>query len=361
MGICNSFTKKSTKPVTESVKEKPVNPHSIISGQKNATIIKSISEINGDMVKIDTCINSTIIIMDHSAQVIINDCKNCSIFIAPSRGSVMLRKSEGINIISASSQFRCSDVINSKAAIYSNTQPTFEKTKSFSLGCFFFYYVELLDRFHKASLSVWDNCWSEFHDFTPSSNSLNLTYFNPSTDSEFIQPFLQALKSEQATDINDFKAVPYTKGLSLDFLKSYSHAFVIIEEDVVFKSESHFYDDFSQDNLESLSCSLVRTLQLEHNDPHMVTLKNNLKRKKGDSDKSDKLDFFNNLNKSHTNISKDYYVLLWLANDQDNFGALINFLNERMEIPFLFLMEEDLGKMPEIIKKIFKNFESLKI
>jgi hypothetical protein len=79
----------------------------------------------------------------------------------------MIRESNNLRIISASNQFRCTDVVNCKAAVYSNNEPKFERVKNVNIGCFFFMYTELPDLFHKADLSVWDNVWSEIVDFTP--------------------------------------------------------------------------------------------------------------------------------------------------------------------------------------------------
>jgi hypothetical protein len=92
MGICNSEPRRErSNSVSNSLRNsqaKPSpNPHSIISGQVNKTIVKQINDIKGDMVQIDNCSYSSIIIMDYSAQVIIEKCNNCVIFIAPCTSS----------------------------------------------------------------------------------------------------------------------------------------------------------------------------------------------------------------------------------------------------------------------------------
>ena len=90
MGVCQSETKKhkttfSNKDPLASTKR--TNPHSLIKGLKNQKVTKQINEINGDMVSIDNCSFSQIFVMDFSSHVIIENCDNCIIFIAPCKSS----------------------------------------------------------------------------------------------------------------------------------------------------------------------------------------------------------------------------------------------------------------------------------
>jgi hypothetical protein len=90
MGICGSVQKRERKSTTHDIvttsKPSP-NPNSVITGIKNKTIIKEINDIKGSTVQIDNCSNTSIIIMDFSAQVTIERCSDCVIFIAPCKSS----------------------------------------------------------------------------------------------------------------------------------------------------------------------------------------------------------------------------------------------------------------------------------
>ena len=349
MGICQS-SKKDSKALKESIKEqiKKVNPHSRIRGESKKIIIKSLSDINGDCVNIDTCVDTTIIILDFSSQVTINECKNCSIFIAPCKGSISLRKSEGINLISASMQLRCSDVSNSKLSIYSNTQPALERTRAISLGCFFFSYIELKNIFQSANLNVWDNYWSEVHDFTPPSSGNNMNFFTPQNDNEFMKFFLDAMK-DQATNIDQFDPVPFSKGLSIVIDKSFNHALVLLEEEV----DKDFYNFISEEELDASYTSLVKTLHISPNTVEFNLIVNALK----ENNAVDKLEFFNSFKRSPTinKTKKDGYILLWLVNDKDKFNFFLSNCENNLE-NHLLLFEEDLANMNQLIKKLFKNF-----
>ena len=130
MGICyseNSNHKAEKKGQNSKVLnpnenfQKKENPNSIISDKSNSTIVKKISEINGDALRLQNNKSCVIMIMDYSSSVSIQECTDCSIFIAPCQGSIIIRKCSNVNIISASAQLRITDVMNSSFFVFSST------------------------------------------------------------------------------------------------------------------------------------------------------------------------------------------------------------------------------------------------
>jgi hypothetical protein len=91
MGVCQSDKKHkhrpSINPGLESNQKKAPNPNSIIKNALKQKITKQINDLNGDMVCIDNCSDSKIFIMDYTSQIIIEQCNNCVIFIAPCKAS----------------------------------------------------------------------------------------------------------------------------------------------------------------------------------------------------------------------------------------------------------------------------------
>lgn len=65
------------------MKERLPNSKNYIKDLKNQTLIKKINEVDGDQMIIESCSNSTIIVLDYSSQVTIEKCLNCNIFIGP--------------------------------------------------------------------------------------------------------------------------------------------------------------------------------------------------------------------------------------------------------------------------------------
>jgi len=342
--------------------EKKKNPHSIISGLKGQVVIKYINDINGDAVRIDNCTDSTIIIMDFSAQVMVHQCSNCNFFFAPCKGSILIRKSENLNLISASGQLRCTEVTNCKASVYVNSQPALENVKQFSLSCFFFMYTLLPDMFNQAELIVWDNSWSEYINFTPGKNQdEEISYFNARDETDFIANFSEALKDAEI-QVEQYYPVPFTNGLSNIIHSSYQHLFIIFRESSV--DLSKIYDILNEDFLNQVQTSLIRTSSFNKNEETFNIILNLLK-----TNNSEKTEFFNQSNftssfnkKSTVNLVKynaqtnnNNFVLLWFVNSYDEFNEFLNEIFNQVD-NLLFLNETDLGKMEEVIKKIFKKF-----
>lgn len=123
-------------------------------------------------------------------------------------------------MISASHQFRCVNLEDTKISLFTTSRPAIEKVKKFKLSCFCFGYTELLgiyhiliysDLFTRAGLSVWDNHWSEYDEF--SSENQGISYFQVFEDMEFLKSFKNAL-ADQEIRIDQYFPVPFTYGLS---------------------------------------------------------------------------------------------------------------------------------------------------
>jgi hypothetical protein len=345
--------------------------------------------------------------MDNSAQVLIHECHNCNIFIAPSRGPVLIRKCSNLKIISASGQFRCTDVTNTRASIYVNSQPALEKVSNFSLGCFFYMYTELPDLFSKAELSVWDNSWSEFNNFSQNKNSdppggSEIKFFNPKDDVEFINSFVEAHK-DQEISLDQFFPVPFTYGMSFDgFNKSSQHMLVFFRESSV--DQMKIYELLNEDMMKSLGCSLIKTSFIEGGNTGSVVIKNleNILKKNGKNEKFDYLQGNGNgngngfNNKSGGNNGNENYnegvikkvntssnincgfVMLWMVSNcysnsspnniaegnviidgkknEDGFNQFINVIEDQFE-NCMYITDEDIGSMEDFIKKIYTNFK----
>jgi len=417
MGICNSLCKSANnKPKRSSEKtynnqrtyvppvvEKKINPNAIIENVSNSTIIRSISEINGDAIKIEKCKNSTIIIMDYSAQVNINECTNCTFFIAPCRGSIYLNKCEKIKIISASSQFRCRDLSDSKISIYSTSKPAIERVKNLQLSCFCFMYTELPEMFSKADLSIWDNSWSEYTKFSQTTDpSHEIKYFEVNSDEDFMADYRRALK-DQEISLDQYYPIAFTHGMSLPIHKENNHMIVLLKE--AYLDNSKMIELLKLELLDDLNIRLIKTCTLEKGNKIIQEVESVLK-----TNKNNKLDFFvkgvnntnpnTNYNNNHNqiipnsggsgNISsnnknftipatiiKNDYVLLWFVTDEENFDTYVNILDNELE-NFVSILKNDLHvvksenkdqrdikneffegnkKLKELLKMIFNDYD----
>lgn len=293
MGICNTTKNKNgikaeTSQNINAAKTdfaKRINPHSIIKFQQSSVVVKHINEINGDAIQIEGCKDSTIIIMDYSAQVIIEQCDNCNIFIAPCKSSVFIRNSKNISLISASQQFRCRDIEDSKFSIFSASSPAIEKTKNLKISCFCFRYTELFDLFIKADLNVWNNSWSEFIDF--SDDKKNIQYFNVKSDLNFMGNFSKALH-DQEISVDQYFPVPLTQGLSVKIPREFTHMLIFFKENEIDHQKT--CDFFNEENLKETNSMLIKTSTANTNDNSIKEIESYLK-----NQKNNKFQFFQKL------------------------------------------------------------------
>lgn len=145
----------------------------MFSGLKDETVGRLPGKVAGQQFLIQDCENCNIYIFDHSATVTIDDCTNCVIFLGPVKGSVFFRNCRDCKCALACQQFRVRDCRKLEVFLCCATQPIIESSTHIKFGCFQWYYPELAFQFKDAGLSIFNNTWSNIHDFTPVSGELN--------------------------------------------------------------------------------------------------------------------------------------------------------------------------------------------
>lgn len=145
----------------------------MLTGLKDATVGRLPGKLNGQQFVIQECENCNIFVFDHSATITIDDCINCRIVLGPVKGSVFFRDCKDIKCVVACQQFRTRDCKKMDVFLCCATQPIIESSTGMKFGCFQYYYPELAFHFKDAGLSIFNNNWSNIHDFTPVSEQNN--------------------------------------------------------------------------------------------------------------------------------------------------------------------------------------------
>uniref|UniRef100_A0A672QNN6 Protein XRP2 n=1 Tax=Sinocyclocheilus grahami TaxID=75366 RepID=A0A672QNN6_SINGR len=170
-------------------KREKVDPKDfMLTGLKNETVGRLPGKLNGQ-------------------QFVIQDC--------PVKGSVFFRDCKDIKCVVACQQFRTRDCKKIDVFLCCATQPIIESSTGMKFGCYQYYYPELAFHFKDAGLSIFNNNWSNIHDFTPVSGETNwsllpedavvLEYMPlPDPESEF--------KSVRISAEANRSIVPLTKG-----------------------------------------------------------------------------------------------------------------------------------------------------
>lgn len=187
----------------------------MLTGLKNETVGRLPGKLNGQQFVIQDCENCNIYVFDHSATITIDDCVNCRIMLGPVKGSVFFRDCKDIKCVVACQQFRTRDCKKMDVFLCCATQPIIESSTGMKFGCFQYYYPELAFHFKDAGLSIFNNNWSNIHDFTPVSGETNWSLLPedavvqehvplPDPESEF--------KSVRISSEASRSIVPLTKG-----------------------------------------------------------------------------------------------------------------------------------------------------
>ncbi|XP_068230890.1 protein XRP2-like isoform X1 [Palaemon carinicauda] len=196
-------------------KREKVNPADYtienISGQEVGRIPGTI---DGQQFIIQNCQSSKIYLFDHVNTITVDDCSDCVIFIGPTTGSLFLRDCRDCVVMAACGQFRTRDCCKMDIFLLCQTQPIIEASTKMRFGCFQAYYPQLGDHFTRAKISIFNNNWSNIHDFTPVEGETNWSSVsqNSALLEVFKLPETEEFKSVGLRlDIN-LSVVPYTLG-----------------------------------------------------------------------------------------------------------------------------------------------------
>lgn len=208
-------TDEATKQYSWDKREKVDPKDYMLTGLKDVTAGRLPGKLNGQQFVIQECENCNIYVFDHSATITIDDCVNCRIFLGPVKGSVFFRDCKDIKCVVACQQFRTRDCKKMEIFLCCATQPIIESSTGMKFGCFQYYYPELAFHFKDAGLSIFNNNWSNIHDFTPVSGENNWSLlpeasavldFVPAPDAE------SEFKSVRISSDPARSIVPLTKG-----------------------------------------------------------------------------------------------------------------------------------------------------
>ena len=150
------------------------------SQRRDETLVKMPGEIDGQPFIIEECERCAqprnmhravaahlgarprrcdILLLDNNAQVTIDECFDCRIFVGPCEASVFVRDSKRLDLIVACHQFRTRTCVDITALLHCTSQPSVEDTKHARLGCFSFFYNDLTPQLLRAKLSPFNNNW----------------------------------------------------------------------------------------------------------------------------------------------------------------------------------------------------------
>jgi len=157
--------------------------------KKGEVFVKLPGTINGNQFIIKNLEDCFVYIFDNSAVISVDDCKNCRIFIGPSKGSVFIRNSNDCNIAVICQQFRTRDCQRITTFISCATMPIVEASSSMRFACLSCNYRNLESQLTSSKISVFNSNWSSVHDFSRIPGQANWTLLNRSQKLEDYVPY----------------------------------------------------------------------------------------------------------------------------------------------------------------------------
>lgn len=144
-------------------------------------LIKKPGDINGIDFMIANLTDCSVFLLDYTAQIMIDNCKNTKFYIGPVKGSVFFRDCNDCEITVACSQFRCRDLVNASIYLYAQNDPIIESSSNLKFAPYNLAYP-LLDQ-HTAAVGFDPNAnkWDLIFDFTKDdSGKTNFAHIEPS-------------------------------------------------------------------------------------------------------------------------------------------------------------------------------------
>lgn len=160
-----------------------------ISDQK---LVKMPGDINGIDFMIKDLDNCQVYILDYTAQIQVDRCKNTKFFIGPVKASIFFRDCQNCEITVSCSQFRCRNLTDTTIKLYTPNDPIIESSTDLMFAPYNYKYSLLESHSEQAAitgtftdednkLQTKSNKWNQVFDFTKREDGqLNYKLMEPS-------------------------------------------------------------------------------------------------------------------------------------------------------------------------------------
>ena len=127
-------------------------------------LVKLPGTIDGQMFDIGDCDNSTLVVLDRTEQVQMDQLKNCRVFVGACESSMFIRNCDSCVFYTCCRQLRLRDVTNCTFYIYSMAEVHIEFSSNVKFAPFNGGYPEQAAHFAQARLPLDHNLWYDVFD-----------------------------------------------------------------------------------------------------------------------------------------------------------------------------------------------------
>lgn len=127
-------------------------------------LVKNPGDVDGQVFEIGDCENTTMIVMDHTEQVQIDQSKNCRVFIGACASSTFIRNCTDCTFYICCQQLRLRDCINCKLYVFSLAELHIEDSTKIYTAPFLGGYPDHAKHLATAKLDPSHNLWYDVFD-----------------------------------------------------------------------------------------------------------------------------------------------------------------------------------------------------
>lgn len=156
---------------------KPNPKDFMLMDRKGEKVTRDPGSLRGYDFVIDGCEHCEIRLLDRTAQVQVDYCKDCKILIGPVGGSIFARNCERCVIFAACQQLRTRECVDCDIILLIPGHPIIETSHNIRFGALpRDVYGEFETQMKEANLTVTKNHWDNIYDFSPD-NPAGCTHF----------------------------------------------------------------------------------------------------------------------------------------------------------------------------------------
>ncbi|KAL3312885.1 Protein Xrp2 [Cichlidogyrus casuarinus] len=163
----------------------------ICDGVKENIVLKRTGQINGQQFIIKNCSSCFFFLLDHFDSLNIDNVSDSAFIVGPVKRSIFLRNCMNCKVLVACQQLRMRDCSLCDVYTACVSVPIIENSSKIRFGPYQLWYTDLLKNFNDAGLSIFNNNWSEIHDFSKSDmygDSPNYSLLGPQSHPQKIFP-----------------------------------------------------------------------------------------------------------------------------------------------------------------------------
>ena len=147
--------------------KKKLNRADFMFADKTGEVLTKLpGQINGIDFHIRNLTDCTVYLLDWTATIMVDNCKNTTFIIGPVKGSINLRDCYDCIVSVACSQFRCRELHNSSVYLYVLSEPGIESSTNLKFAPYNVAYPKLEEHAAAVGFDLNVNKWNLIHDFT---------------------------------------------------------------------------------------------------------------------------------------------------------------------------------------------------